>query len=458
LKPAPWRMAFTGLGLRIYLAGVVQILLVAGAFAILHDSVLHAPWKSGGKHVSTYILSELAQQVDHPAELAAALKRVDDRLGAAVALYSNDGKLLTTNDANPPPFPGPDVMPRLDLSEVPVRASDHVTVFVNLKDVGTRAAYGSMRLPPPSARGWIHPNLLLAALALASLALTSWALARTLAPPLARLASVARDFGAGNLQARARFRRRDELGEVAGAFDEMAERIGHLVRAQKELLANVSHELRTPLSRIRVALDIAEEGNDEAAREALGGIAEDLRELERLVEDVLTTARLDLAGGRGGEPTLPLRAEPVAAGDLLDKAVSRFRAAHPAHLLVDERASDLPVVVADAQLLRRALDNLLDNAGKYSPPGSQVTLRTACRGDRLEVEVLDQGRGIEPEDLPNLFTPFFRAERSRNRATGGVGLGLTLARRILDAHGGTLEVRSEQGKGTRAALGLPLAR
>ena len=169
-------------------------------------------------------------------------------------------------------------------------------------------------------------------------------------------------------------RRRDELGQVAEAFDEMAERITHLLRSQKELLANVSHELRTPLSRIRVALDLANEGDATLARESLADIAEDLNELERLVQDVLTAARLDLATGQTPGATPPLRLERVEAQTLVDKAAARFRSARPEHRLEVHVDGTLPVLEADPVLLRRALDNLLDNAGKYSEPHTTVRL------------------------------------------------------------------------------------
>jgi signal transduction histidine kinase len=143
-------------------------------------------------------------------------------------------------------------------------------------------------------------------------------------------------------------------------------------------------------------------------------------------------------------------------GDLLDKSVARFRLAHPENPLIEDRDQGLPTLTLDAHLFRRAIDNLLDNAGKYSLKGGKVTLRCRAMANGTTVEIQDEGRGIGPSDLPKLFTPFFRADRSRTRATGGVGLGLTLARRIVDAHGGKLEVHSELGQGTTALVQLPL--
>jgi len=120
-----------------------------------------------------------------------------------------------------------------------------------------------------------------------------------------------------------------------------------------------------------------------------------------------------------------------------------------------EVASGVPDVEGDAVLLRRALDNLLDNARKYSPPHGVLRLRAAAQDGAVAIDVLDSGDGIAPEDLARLFTPFFRADRSRTRATGGVGLGLTLARRIVEAHGGTLTADSTVGVGTTMTVTLP---
>ena len=235
----------------------------------------------------------------------------------------------------------------------------------------------------------------------------------------------------------------------------MAERLERLVRSEKELLANVSHELRTPLARIRVAVDLAAEGDLERAHRYLGEMAADVGELGRLVEDILTAARLDLAAGKSASAELPLRREPVDASELLARAADRFRAAHPGRRLELDAAGPLPGLEADPALLRRVLENLLDNAHKYSDPGEPIELAARAEGGSLVVEVRDRGIGIDAADLPRLFTPFFRTDRSRARGTGGVGLGLALARRIVEAHGGRIAAESAPGKGTAVRFSVP---
>jgi signal transduction histidine kinase len=241
----------------------------------------------------------------------------------------------------------------------------------------------------------------------------------------------------------------------------MAERVQSLLLSERELLANVSHELRTPLARIRVALDIASEADPQSGRASIAEIAADLSEIEALIDDILTTTRLDIAAGRGDPSAFALHPEQMAPSALCDRASKRFQARHPLRKLQLAIEDGLPPVHADPVLFRRVLDNLLENAHKYSPDADQTVTLRARRGDRGEdavvFEVADRGLGIPAEDLPRVFTPFFRGERSRSRGTGGVGLGLTLAKRIVEAHGGTIDVTSEVGGGTTVRVSLPVS-
>jgi signal transduction histidine kinase len=146
----------------------------------------------------------------------------------------------------------------------------------------------------------------------------------------------------------------------------------------------------------------------------------------------------------------------VSASELVESAARRFREAWPERPLRAEIPDGLPVIDADPVLLRRVLDNLLDNARKYSEQEKPITLRAAAQNGDLRVEVEDEGIGLGEDDLRQLFTPFFRTDRSRARGTGGVGLGLALARRIVEAHGGSLAAYSAPGKGSTFTLTLPV--
>ncbi len=287
----------------------------------------------------------------------------------------------------------------------------------------------------------------------------SFLTARWIVGPLQTLSKTARALGAGDLKARTGLKRTDEVGDVGRSFDEMAERLQKLMQAERELLANVSHELRTPLARIRVALDIAAESNDGARGISLSEVNTDLTEIEALIDDVMTTARLQIEGAAGvASSSLSLHFEDVAPSALCAKASERFRARHPRRLIAVEVLGNLPLVRADPVLMRRAIDNVLENADKYSPdPDAPVVLRAEADGDHVVFEIRDQGIGISQQDLPQIFAPFFRSDRSRSREAGGVGLGLTLAKRIVDAHGGTIRATSAVAGGTKVRLSLPIA-
>jgi two-component system, OmpR family, sensor kinase len=296
-----------------------------------------------------------------------------------------------------------------------------------------------------------HAAIIALSVILLSLGVLVLIIVRHVGTPLQRLANAARRFGAGDLTARANIRRSDELGEVGRAFDQMAERITTLMTAQRELMANVSHEFQTPLARIQVAVDLMSDGMDVQVKELLPEIGQDLKELERLIDDVMTLSRFSLAD----TPTMPLHREDVQINDLVTRSAMRFKTQHSERELSVELVDDVKLSV-DQTLLRRAIDNLLDNAHKYSEADRAIELTATRRDTRIEIVVKDHGIGIEGGDLPKLFTPFFRTDRSRSRKTGGVGLGLVLARRIAEAHDGKIHVISEVGVGTSVTLELPL--
>jgi signal transduction histidine kinase len=151
-----------------------------------------------------------------------------------------------------------------------------------------------------------------------------------------------------------------------------------------------------------------------------------------------------------------MRTAAVELNVLLDTVATRFRSAFPSRALELEVDDDLPEIQADQVLLRRAIDNLLANARAYSDDDAPISLRARRRPTQLELEVVDRGIGIATEDLPNVSKPFFRTDKSRARRTGGLGLGLSLSRRIVEAHAAQLAIESELGRGTRVRITLPI--
>ena len=422
------------LSVRLYLAGVAQ-LVSTGLLMFAMSLVITSPVQKMLAREGRFVADGLCAHTADAAALALEVERVHRALQVDLEISGKGVESLSafTNHARPS------------------RPADASVRCESL--VGGREAVVSYWLSPPDAPpgfGLGFPAILLLVVAG-----PAWVTARTIVRPLARLAAAADAFGRGDLRARVGMTRSDELGDVATAFDSMADNIVALRSAEKELLANVSHELRTPLARIRVALDLASEGA-QLERESLSDVARDLAELERIVGDVLATARLTTLDvePRGA---WPLRLEPTDVPRIVDAAAVRFRAVHPARPLSVGTAAHLPVIIADGALLRRVLENLLDNAEKYTDDGSAPIAITAAADDEwVSLEVSDSGIGIATEDLTRVFEPFFRSDRSRSRATGGLGLGLALARRIVEAHGGTVRVSSRLGHGTRVQVSLPI--
>jgi signal transduction histidine kinase len=430
---------------RVVLHGLLLLFLVALAMAIAGWALGRSfPGPADPRGAMALAAERAADLVGDPARLRAELVRVRETLGVDATVFAPGGSVVASGVEPPLPLP----------AGAEARAADGP---VHLRGRGLTWA-----APIPGGRGTLvasaahrSPPLLRAALflgaVLVALALGSLPLARSIAAPLERLTRAARALGAGDLSVRARVEAGGEVGDLSRAFDEMAERLERLVRGERELLANVSHEIRTPLARIRVALELAAEGDLDRARGYLGEIGADLSELDRLVDAILATARLDAATAGG----LPLRRERVDLEALLREAAERFRAEAPDRGLDLEVEAALPAVEGDPELLRRLLANLLDNARKYSSPPARVTLLARASPDGATIEVRDRGIGIDAADLPRLFTPFFRTDRSRARGTGGVGLGLALARRIAEAHGGSIAAESAPGEGTTMRVVLP---
>ncbi len=448
--------------LSIYLVGVAQLAVAGIAIFVVQRLLQRAPWQFEPARQKA-LLEGFAEFYDSPEALSRALAKLND---VDLSFYRNDGQMVASTHA-PLKALEPGALEQLAHAPYVLVHTDGpvpITAVPIVRD-GKQVGYGLVhrhppgppqKRPPPPGALFPNPSRLPIeiAIALIGAAVISFLFARSLARPLSKLAASAQAFGAGDLSARANIDRDDELGAVARTFDEMADRVNALLRAQREFLANVSHELRTPLARIRVALDIAAEGDMDSARQSLREIARDWDDLDRLIEDVLAVARFDLAQ----DPTVPavtLQYELLDARALGERAEVAFRTAHPARALELVCDPDPVPLYGDGSMLRRVLANLLDNAAKYSDPGTNIRLEIRKRDEQVEISVIDRGIGIEARDLPRLFEPFFRTDRSRARKTGGVGLGLALAKRIVEAHHGHITIDSMPGTGTIVCFTVP---
>ncbi|NUS27949.1 MAG: HAMP domain-containing protein [Streptomyces sp.] len=242
---------------------------------------------------------------------------------------------------------------------------------------------------------------------------------------------------------------RDETGILAAAFNDLTERRERLEDQRKAMVSDIAHELRSPLTNIRGWLEVTKDGVVAPAPELLASLHEEALVLQRIIDDLQ-----DLAAADAG--TLRLQREPVRADELLGQVAAAHRvAADTAGVTLRTATDGEPWLDADPVRMRQALGNLVSNALRHTPVGGTVTLAARCEGDDVVLEVTDTGSGIAPEDIPQVFDRFWRAEKSRSRRTGGSGLGLPIVRHLMAAHGGTVEVASEPGAGSVFTLRVP---
>lgn len=443
-----------GLGPRLTALAMIQLALVTAASLLI--AWLTRPPAPRDLDV---LMDEAARGVEARGE--PELGPIGRELGLDLTLYDAGGALVSTTVT--PPVPNEDRAPP---DAHPHRRWDERAPPAPPRPLGATLDDGRVLRARPVRPG-PHPLgpalvFLVAVLVLGGGGLLT---ARWIVRPLHALKETTRAIASGEPNARTRSRRHDELGDVARAVDEMADRIEAARRAERELLANVSHELKTPLARLKVALELAAEGHD-AGQRALAEAATDIAELDAIVESILLAFRLERPDQTAafGLPASSLRT--VAVRELIERAAQRFCTAHPERRLELDVAVD-GTLLGDEVLLGRALGNLLDNADKYGPASElPVQLRARAVEGGIEIAVSDHGIGIDAADLPRIFEPFFRTDRSRTRSRGGVGLGLTLSKRIVEAHGGTLSVASPApasalpgaGPGTTLTITLPTPR
>ena len=268
------------------------------------------------------------------------------------------------------------------------------------------------------------------------------------------LEETVRRIDAGDREVRSGLHRADELGQVGRALDELTERLGQLEHerarldeARRAMFSNIGHDLRTPLSALRAALEALADGMAPEPERYITAMQRDVEALSALVEDLFLLARIE--GGR-----LDLVRSPLDLVELVGEAVEALEPTAAAHgvgvrLDADGRAP----IVGNATAISRVVRNLVDNAIHHSPPGAVVRITVAVDGNRPRVRVVDDGPGFPPEFAANAFDRFARADRSRNRATGGAGLGLAIAHGLVVAHGGRIWI--EPPPGGHVAFDLP---
>jgi two-component system, OmpR family, sensor kinase len=393
---------------------VVTALLTSFVFMVL-GKVQEPVWQRSMDRGAAWIGAQFARDWKDPAAREAFARRTAEQMELNLELRDPSGGSL------------------LSVGEDCGRRAFEVLVTDAGAPLGS--VRGCFQHPPAFAWRWAVGLVF----AIGMLWLASGKVARRLARPLDELTTVVRRIGAGDLKARADLscREPDELGVVADAINDMAARIEKQVADQRELLAAVSHELRTPLARVRIISEIARDTG--ATPRTYDDLDREVEEMDALVGQLLASSRLDFG---------VITARELSVRDVANRAVER--AGLPVSALEVEGDGDR--LTGDATLLQRALANLLDNARKHA--GGVEQLRVVVRGDKVSFEVLDRGPGL-PEGGESALFEKFQRQTDDQGTSEGLGLGLSLVRRIAKAHGGTVWARTRDGGG--AVFGFEVA-
>jgi two-component system sensor histidine kinase CpxA len=276
------------------------------------------------------------------------------------------------------------------------------------------------------------------------------ALSRHLTRPLNLLQQSVRRFARGNLETRVDSSlqvRQDEIGELSREFDVMAERIDGLVSSEKRMLRDISHELRSPIARMQVALELARDKLDEEGSDEIDRIELEAARLDDLIAEILALVRFDVQ-------EMDLRYEKLDLVEGLRLVVddARFEGAD---IALETNNIEKAMVQVNPQMMRSAFENVVRNALKYTTDKVEVSLQ---KNGGYEISVRDHGPGVDRKELEKLFEPFYRVEDSRDRRTGGFGLGLAIAKRSAKAHGGDITASNVDGGGLLVTIRLPASR
>ncbi len=370
--------------------------------------------------------AKTAYEAGGPAALAATLSRFQQITHARVVLTDASGRDLLTGKAHPELIN----LPTRSRWRLPLPLGGPLPVLMRQDPTGR---YRLFFIDP--RRNWnfffLQPQHLWI---VGLVVLLCYGFAYHLTSPVRRLRSVVDCFGRGDFSARASVNRKDELGELARSFNQMAGRIQTLLAAERRLLLDISHELRSPLARLGVAVELARSGQDRS--HMLDRIQKEADRLNELVGELLQVTRVE------ADPSLQ-KTDMVYLDELLADLVydSLLEAkAKDCTLLLKAAAS--AVVTGDEELIRRALENVMRNAIRYAPRGTAVDIELVKSEDTAVVSVRDYGPGVPEDALTRIFDAFYRVDSDRNRVSGGLGLGLAIARRSVQLHKGKLTAQN----------------
>jgi signal transduction histidine kinase len=290
-------------------------------------------------------------------------------------------------------------------------------------------------------------------LALLVAAVVTFFFSRLILKPVKALTVAARQLGQGDFSHRVQFKGKGEMADMARTFNSMAENLERAEMLRRNMVSDVAHELRTPVSHIQGQLEAIGDGLIKPDVQTFDSIHEEALLLSRLIDDLQ-----ELTLAEAGKLSLFRQLEDVATLIRKEMAAVSTRAASSGITLTINLPEQLPPCDIDSQRIAEVLHNLLNNAITHTPEGGTITVAASPLQEYVEVSVIDTGEGIPAEHLPNVFERFYRADKSRTRSTGGSGLGLTIARRLVEAHGGKIGAESQVGKGSRFYFTIPVSK
>jgi signal transduction histidine kinase len=346
----------------------------------------------------------------------------------------------------------------------PEEMSVGTPVEVDGRPVGTLVAVTSLADEVTPASGYLHTlylSIWLSSITAGGLSLLlGLLLFRQIVAPIRAVTAAARRVAAGHLDQRVPVKSRDEVGQLADTFNQMADALVHDQQLRQQMIADIAHELRTPLSVVQANLEAMLDGVLPANSQEIASLHDEVILLTRLVGDL----RL-LSLAEAGQ--LKLECSPTDPAELLHRVVERMSVqAESLHvMLTADVASHLPLIDVDADRIGQVLTNLVGNALRYTPAGGEVVVR-ACTETASEIDedgahpsvviaVADTGSGIAPDELPYIFDRFYRPDKSRSRASGGSGLGLAIVKQLVEAHQGRVWVESQPERGTTFFFTVP---
>jgi signal transduction histidine kinase len=278
-------------------------------------------------------------------------------------------------------------------------------------------------------------------------------LARTLTRPLRELTAASQAMTQGDLGQQVVVRSQDELGELAAAFNRMSGELARVNQSRRQMTADVAHDLRTPLTVIKGYAEALRDGDLPPAAATFETVYQEAEHLSRLIEDLRTLSLVD-AG------KLTLHRQAVQPKDILERTASAYlpQEQQSGITLDIDAAAGLPSIHADPERLAQVLGNLVGNALRYTPEGGRITLAARQQADDVQLAVRDTGAGIDPVDLPHIFDRFYRGDDARETSEGESGLGLAIAKSLVEAHGGTISASSTPGDGSAFTVTLPITK